>query len=98
MTMDDDESGPFLGQGPAKVISVSLPEGTVRALREIAGPRGVSALIKTAVEKHLRDEAVRADLAEYQETHGAFTEEEIHAASEVWERARQRDSQWRSAG
>ena len=35
--MENEELG--VGEGPAKVVSISLPEGTVRALRELAGRR-----------------------------------------------------------
>ncbi|WP_211265601.1 hypothetical protein [Actinacidiphila oryziradicis] len=62
---------------------MSLPEGTVRALREMAGPRGVSALIATAVEEHLRHQATATYLAEYEDKHGAFTDDEKRAAA-VW--------------
>jgi hypothetical protein len=75
---------PGVGEGPAKVVSVSLPEGTVLALRELAGPRGVSALVDAAVEQYLRNRITDAYLDEYQQEHGAFTAEERRAAAEVW--------------
>jgi hypothetical protein len=95
---ENEPAAPGIGEGPAKAISVSLPEGTVLALRELAGPRGVSALIATAVEEHLRNQATAAYLAEYEDEHGAFTGDEKRAAADVWARAEQRDSQWRAAG
>ncbi|HVT67292.1 MAG TPA: hypothetical protein VHF26_06055 [Trebonia sp.] len=78
------ETVPSVGEGPAKVVSVSLPEGTVRALRELAGPRGLSALVDTAVGQYLRNRLTGAYLEEYEREHGAFTAEERHAAAEVW--------------
>ncbi|MGK5450405.1 hypothetical protein [Streptomyces radiopugnans] len=89
---------PGIGEGPAKAISVSLPEGTVLALRGLAGPRGVSALIATAVEEHLRNRATAAYLAEYEDEHGSFTETELRAAADVWAQAEQREKRWRAAG
>lgn len=79
-----DGAIPGIGEGPAKVVSVSLPEGTVLALREMAGARGVSAFVAAAVEQHIRDRRTDDYLAEYQREHGAFTAEERRAAAEVW--------------
>lgn len=87
-----------LGEGPAQVISVSLPEGTVRVLREVAGKRGMSALVATALEQHLRDLATAAYLDEYEQEHGAFTDEERQSAARVWADAEVREAQWRAAG
>jgi len=95
---ESETAGPGIGEGPAKVISVSLPEGTVLALRGLAGPRGVSALVATAVEEHLRNQATASCLAEYEDEHGAFTEAEKQAAADVWARAEQRENRWREAG
>lgn len=99
IAMEESESvEPGIGEGPAKAISVSLPEGTVRALRGMVGPRGVSALIATAIEEHLRNLATAAYLAEYEDEYGDFAEDEKRAAADVWARAEQRESQWRAAG
>ncbi len=80
--MENDLSG--VGEGPAKVISVSLPEGTVRALRAVVGARGVSSVVAAAVEEYLRNRATALYLDEYQHEHGAFTEDEKRAAAQVW--------------
>lgn len=96
MTVEGAEPG--IGEGPAKAISVSLPEGTVRALRETAGARGVSALVAAAVEEHLRNQATLAYLAAYEEEHGSFTPQEQRAAAEIWSQAEEREAQWRDAG
>jgi hypothetical protein len=79
-----DDRGLAVGEGPAKVISVSLPEGTVQALRERAGRRGMSALIDTAVERYLRDVLTLEYLDEYQRENGAFTTAERQAAANLW--------------
>lgn len=96
--MADEQAGPGIGEGPAKAISVSLPEGTVRALRDSAGGRGVSAIVAAAVEEHLRNQATHEYLAEYEQEHGAFTGEEKREAADVWARAEEREGQWREAG
>jgi hypothetical protein len=75
---------PRVGEGPAKVVRVSLPEGTVQALREIAGARGVSALVDAAVGQYLRNRLTAASLDESEQEHGAFTAEERRAAADVW--------------
>jgi hypothetical protein len=96
--MAEDQTAPGVGEGPAKVISISLPEGTLRALRETAGGRGVSALVTVAVEEHLRNRATLEYLSEYEHEHGPFTAEERKAAADVWADAEQRESRWPEAG
>lgn len=93
--MESDVSG--VGEGPAKVVSVSLPEGTVRALRQLAGRRGLSALVDAAVQEYLRNRLTAAYLEEYEQEHGAFTEDERRAAAEVWTDAEHRQAQWPAA-
>jgi hypothetical protein len=73
-----------LGEGPAKVVSVSLPEGTVHALREIAGPRGLSALVDAAVQQYVRNRLTAAYLESYQQEQGAFTADERRSAADLW--------------
>lgn len=71
-----------VGSGPSVRVSLSLPEGTAEAVRAITGKREFSAYIAEAVEHRLRSDLLAQDLAEYQEGHGAFTEEE-----RAWARA-----------
>lgn len=99
--MDGDM--PAVGEGPAKVVSVSLPEGTVHALRELAGPRGMSALVDAAVEQYLRNRLTAAYLDEYQHEHGAFTADERSAVADVWSDAErlavaEEQRQWPAVG
>ncbi|MEU5425991.1 hypothetical protein AB0H73_10335 [Streptomyces olivoreticuli] len=96
--MADEQSAPGIGEGPAKAISVSLPEGTVQALRASAGGRGVSAIVATAVEEHLRNQATLAYLDEFEQESGAFTAGEKQAAADIWAQAEEREGQWREAG
>lgn len=92
----EKEPLPGIGEGPAKVISVSLPEGTVRALRSKVGPRGVSALVATAVEQHLRNQAAADYLAEYELEHGSFSAEEIDDTDSIWRHAETAEAAWRA--
>jgi len=92
-----EEAEPGLGEGPAKAISVSLPEGTVRALRDYAGNRGVSALVAVAIEEHLRNQATREYLADFEDEHGPFTGAERQAATDIWSAAERRESRWHEA-
>lgn len=96
--METNPPEPGIGEGPAKAISVSLPEGTVRALRQTVGNRGVSALIATAVEEHLRNRATLDYLAEYEKEQGPFTAEEKQEAADIWSRAETRETEWPAAG
>ncbi|MEU1804054.1 hypothetical protein [Streptomyces sp. NPDC019937] len=95
--MAEEAAEPGLGEGPAKAISVSLPEGTVRALRDYAGNRGVSALVAVAIEEHLRNQATREHLAEFEDENGPFTGAERQAAADVWAAAERRESRWHEA-
>lgn len=78
------------------MISVSLPEGTVRALLSKVGPRGVSALVATAVEQHLRNQTTADYLAGYEREHGSFTAEETDDADAIWRRAEAAEAAWRA--
>lgn len=79
-------------------MSISLPEGTSRALREPTGDRGVSALVAVAVEEHARNRVTLAYVTEHEAEHGAFTPEERREAADIWDRAEEREVQWREAG
>lgn len=96
--MTAEQGEPGIGEGPARAISVSLPEGTVRAMRDVAGSRGVSALVARSVEEHLRNQATLAYLAEHEQERGAFTAEERQEAADIWARAEDREAQWREVG
>lgn len=73
---------PAVGEGPSVRVSLSLPEGTAAAIRDITGRREFSAYIAEAVEHRLRSELIAQDLEAYQREHGRFTDEE-----RAWARA-----------
>lgn len=79
-----------IGEGPAKPISVSLPAGTIEALRALVGSRGVSAVVASAVEDHLRDRLTELYIKEYTDVHGDFTAEERQKAADIWAEAEKR--------
>lgn len=82
------EFGQGIGEGPAKVIRVRLPEGTIRAMRSQAGPRGISAFVATAVEQHLRNLVTADYLAGFERRHSMITADECDEADVVWRRAK----------
>ncbi len=80
--MAENEKYP-VGAGPSVRVSISIPEGTADAIRDMTGKREFSAFIAEAVERTIRRRLLREDLDRYQEEHGRFTEEELawaHAA------------------
>jgi hypothetical protein len=88
--MANTVSEPRIGEGASKVISVSLPEGTVNALKKVAGSRGVSAMVASVIERELRHLLLRAEIEDHQREHGAFTEEERTAARALFDEATRR--------
>lgn len=60
--------------------SITMPTDVAEAAREYAGPAGLSAFVTEAVESKVRHLRLGEFLAEYEEEHGAFTEEEIERA------------------
>ena len=73
---------PAVGEGPSVRVSLSLPEGTAAAIRNITGQREFSAYVAEAVEHRLRSELIAQDLEAHQQEHGRFTDEE-----RAWARA-----------
>jgi len=93
----EEEARYLIGEGPAKVVSISMPEGTLHALRKLVGKRGLSAAVTATMEKRLRDEAFDQDLAEYVKEHGDFTDEERAQSRAILAEAMARDAAWRAA-
>lgn len=85
-----------VGEGPATVVSISLPRGTLDALRAIAGRRGVSAAVAESLERLLRDRARDAYLDAFHEEHGEFTDEETAEVHAAWARAAEKEKSWRA--
>jgi hypothetical protein len=65
------------GEGPNTVVSVSMHSGTIGAVRDRAGRRGVSAYIEAAVQRQIERDNLDELIAAAEAEHGALTAEEI---------------------
>lgn len=72
-----------LGEGPSTRLSLSLPQGTADAVREMVGKRAFSGFVAEVIEDRLRRELIAKDTRAYQEEHGEFTDEERAWAHEA---------------
>jgi hypothetical protein len=85
-----------IGEGPAKVVSISIPEGTLTAFRKLVGRRGLSTAVTAAIEREMRDRARDQHMEEFEREHGPITEEEQAEIDAIWASAAERDAQWRA--
>jgi hypothetical protein len=65
---DDVEFQP--GDGPSSGISVTLSAGTVRAIRERVGKRGVSAYLESAAQRQIERDNLDELITEFDQVHG----------------------------
>jgi hypothetical protein len=72
-----DEQPP--GEGPTTVVSVSMHSGTIGAVRNRAGRRGVSAYIEAAVQRQIERDNLDELIAAAEAEHGPVTSEEVQA-------------------
>ncbi|MFF7156837.1 hypothetical protein [Streptomyces sp. NPDC008139] len=68
------------GDGPTQSVSVSFHAGTIDAVRDRVGKRGVSAYVENAVQRQIERDALDMLIRDHEERHGTITEEEIAAA------------------
>ncbi|MFF8292842.1 hypothetical protein ACF068_26970 [Streptomyces sp. NPDC016309] len=68
--MADDDTDFLLGGGPSSGISVSLTAGTLRAIRERAGKRGVSAYLEKAPQRQIERDNLDELIADFDKTNG----------------------------
>jgi post-segregation antitoxin (ccd killing protein) len=70
-------------------LSVTVPAPLGSALRGLAEQQGVSvsALVTRAIEREVRHVALSSFVDQFEETHGAFTEEELRESAAVFDRA-----------
>ena len=92
----EEEAHYAIGEGPAKVVSVSVPEGTLDAFRKLVGKRGLSASLTAAMERELRDQARDAHMDQVEREHGPVTAEQRTEIDAIWARAAERESRWRA--
>ncbi|MGC5394528.1 hypothetical protein ACPXCP_02120 [Streptomyces sp. DT20] len=66
-----DESSDFsLGDGPSSGISVTLTAGTLHAIRERVGKRGISAYLERAAQRQIERDSLDELLADFEKING----------------------------
>ncbi|WP_188188699.1 hypothetical protein [Nonomuraea sp. SYSU D8015] len=58
------------GDGPASGISVTLTAGTLQAIRERVGKRGISAYLERAAQRQIERDNLDELIADFEEIHG----------------------------
>ncbi|MEU5084942.1 MULTISPECIES: hypothetical protein [Streptomyces] len=67
------------GDGPTSGISVSLTAGTLQAIRERVGKRGVSAYLEKAAQWRIERDNLYELIADFDRTHGPADPEAVAA-------------------
>ncbi|MGI5222630.1 hypothetical protein [Nocardia sp. CA-290969] len=67
------------GDGPASGISVSLTAGTLQAIRERAGKRGVSAYLEQAAQRQIERDNLDELIADFDKHNGPADPEAVAA-------------------
>jgi hypothetical protein len=67
------------GDGPSSGISVTLTAGTLRAIRERVGKRGVSAYLETAAQRQIERDLLDELVADLDEANGPADPEAVAA-------------------
>jgi len=67
------------GEGPTTAVSVSFHVGTISAVRNRVGKRGVSAYIEAAVHRQIERDNLDEIIAAAEAEHGPVAPEEIAA-------------------
>ncbi|MER7465703.1 hypothetical protein [Streptomyces sp. NPDC097981] len=65
-----DDSDFLPGDGPSSGISVSLTAGTLRAIRDRVGKRGVSAYLERAAQRQIERDNLDELIAEFEQVNG----------------------------
>jgi hypothetical protein len=76
-----------IGEGPATRVSVSLPEGTARAIRDRVGRREFSAYVVEAIERQLRGQLLDEYLVDYERRKGRISQEALNRAQRTLDEA-----------
>ncbi|MGI5529461.1 hypothetical protein ACQEVX_19355 [Streptomyces syringium] len=61
---------PVPGEGPIRPVSVSLHEGTIAALKERTGRRGMSAYVEALIQRQLERDRLRELIEAAEAEHG----------------------------
>ena len=63
-------TSPAPGEGPVRPVSVSLHEGTIAALKERTGKRGISAYVEARIQRQLERDRLRELIEDAEAEHG----------------------------
>ena len=74
-----DDSDLLPGDGPSSGISVSLSAGTLQAIRERVGKRGVSAYLERAAQRQIERDNLDELIADFDKIHGPADPEAVAA-------------------
>lgn len=72
-------TSPAPGEGPVRPVSVSLHEGTIAALKERAGRRGMSGYVETLIQRQLERDKLRELIEEAEAEHGPVDRATVEA-------------------
>ncbi|MGC0376667.1 hypothetical protein [Streptomyces sp. SAI-229] len=68
--MADDDTAFPPGDGPSNGVSITLTAGTLQAIRERVGKRGVSAYLERAAQRQIERDRLDELIASFEEVHG----------------------------
>lgn len=70
---------PAPGEGPVRPVSVSLHEGTIAALKERTGRRGMSAYVEALIQRQLERDRLRELIEAAEAEHGPIDPAAVEA-------------------
>ncbi|WP_405722847.1 hypothetical protein OG607_13290 [Streptomyces sp. NBC_01537] len=74
---------PAPGEGPVRPVSVSLHEGTIAALKERTGKRGMSAYLEALIQRQLERDRLRELIEDAEAEHGPVDHGAVEAKRAV---------------
>ncbi|MER5182016.1 hypothetical protein ABT009_27280 [Streptomyces sp. NPDC002896] len=74
-----DDADFLPGDGPSSGISVSLTAGTLQAIRERVGRRGISAYLERAAQRQIERDNLDELIADFEKAHGPADPEAVAA-------------------
>ncbi|MEV5280613.1 hypothetical protein [Streptomyces sp. NPDC052811] len=77
--MADDDNDFLPGDGPSSGISVTLTAGTLHAIRERVGKRGVSAYLEKAAHRQIERDNLDELIADFDQANGPADPEAVAA-------------------
>ncbi|MGO4420113.1 hypothetical protein AB4Z54_15620 [Streptomyces sp. MCAF7] len=70
---------PSPGEGPTRPVSVSLHEGTIAALKQRVGKRGLSAYVEALIQRQLERDRLRELIEDAESEHGPVDQASVEA-------------------